>query len=65
MCYGDSGGPLVQYDEFGDLWQIGVTAFVVPPCGTELTVSGYVGIRYFREWIDSVIGGIATNSLEE
>lgn len=56
VCGGDSGGPLVQYDESGILWQIGVTSWVSSNiCGTTEAASGYVGVRYFRDWIDFVL----------
>lgn len=60
-CNGDSGGPLVQldYQEDGEtkLIQIGVTSFGSGVCGTSNSTTGYVGVRYFRDWIDRIILG--------
>lgn len=61
-CNGDSGGPLVQlnYEEHGEtkLIQIGVTSWGSGVCGTQTSSTGYVGIRYFRDWIDDIINGV-------
>lgn len=55
VCSGDSGGPLVQRGDDGYLYQIGVTSWVATRCGTDRAASGYVGVRYFADWIDDVI----------
>ncbi|KAM0736627.1 Serine protease 1 [Formica fusca] len=56
-CDGDSGGPLVSY--YGQKpVLIGIASWIIPPCGTSLTV--YTKVSKFNAWIEQTIANHTT-----